>query len=295
MFVGGVPLAHAIVYSGAKVVPVGAEGGTTRLLEFANLTRPTHMILTPSFAEYLAEKCPNVLKKEINDLGIKALICGGESGAGDPGVRAKLETAYGAEVFDIMGGAYGFMSMCCDKHQGLHTVSLDHALLELIDADTREPLEMKDGAVGLIAYTSLDWEAAPILRYDMGDVTQVFTTPCECGITGYRLKILGRSDDMLIVKGINVYPAAVKNVVAEFHPRTSGEMRVVINAPGPKVPAPLHIKVEHGKREADLAKLKSDIEARLHDTLRFNADVELVEEGTLERTSTKTKLLEIKS
>jgi len=292
MFVGGLPLAQAIQHLGAKVLPVGAEGGSRRLLEFAHLARPTHIICTPSFAEYLAEKCPEILNKEISELGIRGLICGGEPGAGDPAVRAKLEGAYGAKVYDIMGGAYGFMSICCDNHQGMHIVSQDYAYLELIDPETKETLQMEDGAVGNIAYTSLELEAAPILRYDMGDVTQIFTSPCACGLSGFRLKVIGRSDDMLIVKWINVYPAAVKNVVTEFFPRTTGEMRIILDQPGPKVPAPLCIRVEHGKKEKDLGKLKADIEGRIHDLLRFKAEVELVEEGTFERTSTKAKLIE---
>ncbi len=292
MFVGGVPLAQAIQHLGAKVLPMGAEGGTSRLLEFANLAKPTHIIFTPSFAEYLSEKSPEILGKPIRELGIRTLICGGEAGAGDPAVRAKLEAAYGAKVYDWMGGAYGFMSICCENHQGMHHVSPDKTILELIDPETKETLKMEDGAVGNIAYTSLDWESGPILRYDMGDITQVFTSPCNCGLTGVRLKVIGRSDDMLIVKGINVYPAAVKNVVTEFFPRTTGEMRIILDQPGPKVPAPLLIKVEHGKDEKDLPKLKSDLESRIHDVMRFKAEVNLVIEGTLERTATKTKLIE---
>jgi phenylacetate-CoA ligase len=292
MFVGGVPLAIAVQYLGAKVLPVGAEAGTRRLLEFANLTKPTHIILTPSFAEYLIEKSPEVIGKEVKELGIRTLICGGEAGAGDQAVRAKLEAAYGATVYDWMGGAYGFMSICCENHQGMHIVSPDHMYLELIDPDTKQSLKMEDGAVGNIAYTSLNWEAGPILRYDMGDITQVFTAPCSCGLTGVRLKVIGRSDDMLIVKGINVYPNAVKNLITEFFPRTTGEMRVIIEQPGPKVPAPLLIKAEHGKTEGDLPRLKKEIEQRLSDVLRFKADVELVPEGFFERTATKTKLVQ---
>jgi phenylacetate-CoA ligase len=292
MFVGGVPLVEAIQHLGAKVLPIGAEGGTKRLLEFANLTKATHMILTPSFAEYLSGKCPETLGKEIKELGFRTLICGGEPGAGDPAVRAKLEATYGAKIYDWMGGAYGFMSICCENYQGMHHVSPDHTILELVDPETKETLKMEDGAVGNIAYTSLDWEAGPILRYDMGDVTQVFTNPCSCGLTGIRLKVIGRSDDMLMVKGINVYPAAIKNLVTEFSPKTTGEMRIILDQPGPKVPAPLHIKVEHAMGEKDLTKLKSSIETRIHDVMRFKAEVTLVSEGSLERTTTKAKLIE---
>ena len=292
MFVGGIPITQAIQHLGAKVVPVGAEAGTNRLLRFADLTRPTHMILTPSFAEYLAGKCPEVIGKEIQELRIRTLICGGEPGAGDPAVRTKLEETYGAKIYDWMGGAYGFMSSSCDEHQGMHVVSQDYAYLELINPETKETMKIEDGAVGTIAYTSLDWEAGPILRYDMGDVTQVFTSPCKCGLTGFRYKVVGRADDMLIVKGINVYPAAVKNLVTEFFPRTTGEMRIVLDEPGPKVPAPLRIKVEYGREEKALKKLKSNLERRMQDLLRFRGEVELVPEGTLDRTTTKAKLIE---
>jgi phenylacetate-CoA ligase len=253
------------------------------------------MILTPSFAEHLIEKCPSVLGREVGELGIRALICGGEPGAGDPAVRSKLEGAYQAKIYDVMGGAYGYMSVSCDHHCGLHVVSHDHAYLELIDPDSSRALPIEDGAVGTIAYTSLDWEAGPILRYDMGDVTQVFTQPCPCGLPGYRLKIIGRTDDMLIVKGINVYPAAVKNLVAEFFPRTTGEIRIILHEAGPKITPPLHVEVEHGRGEKELHDLKSDIEARAHNVLRFSARVELVPPGSLGRTATKAKLIERRS
>ena len=181
------------------------------------------MILTPSFAEYLAKQCPEILKKEIKDLRIGSVLCGGESGAGDPAVRARLSEAYGgAKIYDIMGGAYGFMAVSCDYHQGQHIITPDYEYSELVDSETKAPIKIEDGAIGSFVHTSLEWEGAPCLRYDMGDITQIFTSTCPCGITGLRQKVLGRADDMLIVKGINVYPAAVKNLVMEFFPRTTG-------------------------------------------------------------------------
>lgn len=293
MFVGGFPLAYGIQYMGAAAVPVGAEAGTRRFLEFVNLVRPKAIQLTPSFAEYLVEKSPEILKKPISDLKIGVLICGGEAGAGDPAVRARLSEAYGgAKIYDCIGGAYGYMAVSCDYHDGQHIVTPDYEYQELVDPETKELVKIEDGAVGSMVHTSLEWEGAPCLRYDLGDITQIYTEPCKCGITGWRQKVLGRADDMLIVKGINVYPTAVKNVVMEFFPRTTGEMRVVIYEPGPKVPAPLELTVEYGKSETDLPKLKKDIESRLTDILRFKADVKLVADGTLERTEKKTKLVE---
>jgi phenylacetate-CoA ligase len=174
----------------------------------------------------------------------------------------------------------------------MHLVSPDYAYLELVNPETNETVKMEDGANGALATTSLDWEAGPILRYNMGDVAQVFTSPCRCGLTGLRIKVLGRSDDMLKVKGIIVYPAAVKNLVTGFFPRTTGEIRIILDQPGPNAPAPLPIQVEYSKDEKDLPNLKAELEARMHDVLRFRADVTLMPEGTFERTSTKTKFIE---
>ena len=126
----------------------------------------------------------------------------------------------------------------------------------------------------------------------MGDVIQIFKEPCECGIKGLRFKMLGRSDDMLIVKGINVHPTAVKNLVTKYYPRTTGEMRVMLHQPGPKVEPPIRLKIEYGGMVEDHKFLKDEIEQNIHDLLRFKAEVELVPEGTLERTSKKAKLVE---
>lgn len=293
MFVGGLPLAHAIQQLGARVIPVGAEAGTARFLQFAKLTRPEHMICTPSFAEYLAERAPEHIGCNVQDLGIKTLLCGGESGAGNPEVRRRLENAYGAKIFDMIGGAWGFFACSCLRHQGMHFVSPDYILLELIDSSTKKPIPFRDGAVGELAHTSLEWEGGPALRYDLGDIVQVFTAPCECGMPGLRIKVLGRADDMIIVKGINVYPAAVKNLVAGFAPRTTGSICIILDEPGPKVNPPVRVRVEYGAAlgESGLESLRHDLERRISDVLRFRPLIELVPPESLGRTFHKSKLV----
>lgn len=298
MFVGGIPMVEAIKSYGACAVPVGAEVGSRRVLDFAGLVRPRALICTPSFAEYLAEKAPEILGRPIRELGIELLMCGGEPGAGLPEVRRRVQEAYGAFLYDAIGATHTFHGISCDlpEYQGMHLVSEDHCVLELLDLETRNPIEFRDGATGEMVFTYLDWEGTPFLRYALGDVLQVFTTPCECGWPGLRFKILGRSDDMLIIKGVNVYPAAIRNVVVSFVPRTTGQMRIVLDRPGHFVRPPLRLVVEHGPavEGPGVPALKAALEQMMHEKLKVRPEIQLVPPGSLERATHKAKLIEIR-
>ncbi len=298
MFVGGIPIVAALKSYGACPIPVGAEVGTRRMLEFARLTRPRMLQCTPSFAEHLAEKAPEILGRPIRDLGIEILMCGGEPGAGLPEVRKRIEAAYGGTLYDSIGAIHTFHGIGCGA-PGLpmHLVSEDYCVLELLDPETKSLVELKDGAIGEMVFTYLDIEGTPFLRYALGDVLEVFTSPCECGWPGLRFKILGRSDDMLIVKGVNVYPAAIRNIVTGFAPRTTGQMRVILEEPGHRVRPPLQLVVEHGRdlQGNDLPTLKLALESMMHEKLKVRPNIRLVAPETLQRSSHKTKLIEIGS
>ena len=299
LFVGGVPLIQALNKYGVCVIPVGAEVGSRRLLETAALTRPRGLASTPSYAEYLAEKAPETIGQPISELGIEVLMCGGEPGVGLPAVRQRIETAYGARLYDFIGATHTFHGVSCDlkEYQGLHLVSEDYCILELLDPETKQPLELGDGVIGEMVFTYLDFRGTPFLRYALGDVLQVFTSPCECGWPGLRFKIIGRSDDMLIVKGVNVFPAALRNVVSQYAPRTTGQMRVVLDRPGHRVTPPLRLVVERGEdvKSSGLGSLKAELENMMHDKLKIRPEIELVPPGSLERSSHKTKLIEIRT
>ncbi|MBK7473557.1 MAG: hypothetical protein IPI73_25920 [Betaproteobacteria bacterium] len=135
------------------------------------------------------------------------------------------------------------------------------------------------------------------MRYSLGDIIQISAQPCSCGWRGLSFAILGRSDDMLIVKGVNVYPAAIRNVVASFAPRTTGQIRVVLDKPGHKVTPPLHLVVEHGAdlQGSALATLDAELQTVLHDQLKIRPGIALVPPGTLQRSSHKTKLVEVRA
>jgi phenylacetate-CoA ligase len=284
---------------GVRAIPVGSEGGTERMLKMAELLKPKAMLGTPATAEYLIEQCPKVLGKPVGELGIKIILCAGAPGAGLPEVRKRIESAYGCKLYDSTGGGWGLHHVSCDasEYSGMHVACEDYAIwYDLVDPGTGKPVELVDGAIGHGLVTSFDHEAAPAFKYAMGDLLQIYTETCACGVPGVRFKMLSRVDDMLILKGINVYPAAVKNVVASFIPRVTGEIRILLAEPGPKVEPPLKIRVEWGLvNQQDLSGLKKEIEEKLSKQLRCRADIEWVAPETLERATgltAKGKLIE---
>jgi phenylacetate-CoA ligase len=298
MFTGGLPLSDGLQAMGLCVVPVGIEGGTQRVLDFTLLTRPDVLIATPSFGEYLIEQAPKLIGQEARELGIRWFYCAGEPGAGVPSLRKKLQEGFGARVFDHTGGGHAFHGISCDiePYPGMHFVSPDHCILELVDPETHGPVAMIDGAVGEMVFTFIGWEGGPFMRYALGDLIQIFTEPCTCGWPEMRFKILGRADDMLIIKGVNIYPAALKSVVGEFIPRTTGALRIMLDNPGPLVTPPLKIKVEFGDEdmtEDDKHSLVKELTNNLRGRLRVNPQIELVPPQSLPRAVGKTSLIEI--
>ena len=298
MFTGGLPLSDGLQAMGLCVVPVGIEGGTQRVLEFTLLTRPDVLIATPSFGEYLIDQAPKLIGKEARELGIRWFYCAGEPGAGIPPLRKKLQEGFGAKVFDHTGGGHAFHGISCDTepYPGMHFVSPDHCILELVDPETKEPLETFDGAIGEMVFTFIGWEGGPFMRYALGDLIQIFTEPCSCGWPEMRFKILGRADDMLIIKGVNIYPAALKSVVGEFVPRTTGALRITLDGPGPLVTPPLRIKIEYGRQEMstdEIQRLSKDLKDAIRDRLRVNPELDLIPPFTLPREAGKTSLIEI--
>ncbi len=299
MFTGGLPLSQGIMNLGAAVIPVGIEGGTKRVVEFARLTRPQALIATPSFGQHLIEECPKLTGGPASELGFRWFFCAGEPGGGEPETRTILAEGFGAKVFDHTGGGHAFHGISCDEppgeFKGMHFVSEDHCLLELQDPETKAPIAIADGAVGEMIWTFLDWRGGPFLRYAMGDIVRIRTDPCTCGMPGLRFAIIGRADDMLIVKGVNIYPQAVKAVIDAFYPRTTGAFRIRLDRPGPKVTPPLKVRLEiaDGLDEAGRADLDRQLQARFRADLRVSPHLEWVPAGTLPREAMKTRYVEV--
>lgn len=291
-FVGGLPLHDAIEEIGATFIPIGT-GASDRLISSIRDTGADMLTCTPSYATYLAEYARERMGIDPRSLGIKRIQGGAEPGAGVPAIRQRLEEDWGCMVTEGIGNAdlIPVYAAECDQKSGMHFLAPDLMLLELIDPDSGEPLEFSEGATGELVATHLDRECVPLVRFRTRDHVVVWTDPCPCGRTGVRLRCIGRTDDMLILRGVNVFPSAIKDVVMSLRPRTTGEIQILLDRPGPRVEPPLKIQVEHGPAASDLAGLKREVETTLRDKLIFSAAVELVPPGTLPRYEMKAQLV----
>lgn len=151
----------------------------------------------------------------------------------------------------------------CEAGDGNHFLTPDFAIVELIDPDTGRLVSWEDGARGELVTTNLARECCPLVRFRTRDHVVVRTSPCRCGRTRVRWVCEGRTDDMLIVAGVNVWPSAIADVVTRFAPRTTGALRIPIESEGPAVAPPLHIRVEHADDAGDIEALRHELEERL--------------------------------
>jgi phenylacetate-CoA ligase len=277
-FVAGASLA-AFEAIGAVHIPVGA-GNTDKLLAAVERLQPEALACTPSYALYLSEK--------IQGNSLQRIIVGGEPGGGEASFRNKLQSALGARVYEIMGIGDIAASLWgeCPAQAGMHFSAEGLIHVELIDPDSGKSIEMNDGATGELVYTHLQREAAPLLRFRSRDHVRVWTSRCSCGRTSLRARCIGRTDDMLIVRGVNVFPSAVREIVARFQPRVTGAMLIKPRSRGVKQQPPLPILVEG---EHDLAE---SISREIRGALTFTPEIRMVAPQSLPRSDYKSRLVD---
>jgi len=285
-FVAGAAL-DAFERIGVTHIPVGT-GTSERLLLAINQLRPDAVVLTPSYAEYLLELA------DLRASSVRRVLVAGEPGGGEPAFRAKLEDGWGARVTEAMGIGDVGPSLWgeCEEQAGMHLGAVGLVHVELIDPDTGAARELRDGATGELVLTHLRHRAAPVLRFRTRDHVELWTSPCRCGRTTPRIRCVGRSDDMVIVRGVNVFPSAVREVVGSFAPGVSGRVLVRPRGSGVKQEPPLPIAVELARDASADAGLADAIRARLRDALVVQADVELVPWGSLQRSEYKSRLVD---
>jgi phenylacetate-CoA ligase len=285
-FVAGAALG-AFERIGLCHIPVGT-GNTERLVRAVELLEPEAVVLTPSYAAYLAENF------DLRESSVERVLVAGEPGGGEPAFRVKLEEGWGAKVTEAMGIGDIGVSLWgeCEEQDGMHLGARGFVHAELIDPDTGEALEMEDGARGELVLTHLQHRAAPLLRFRTRDHVQIRTSPCVCGRTGPRVRCIGRTDDMLIVRGVNVFPSAVREVVSAFAPQVSGHILVKPPAAGVKQEPPLPVSVELARGVEVDTGLAEAIRDRLRDVLVVHTRVELLPWGSLQRSEYKSKLVE---
>ena len=287
MWIAGIPGVDSMMAYGVCLVPVGALSGVERVAQIARDTRPKSIKCTVSFAQYLAKHMEERTGIDPATLGLEKVVVFGEPGGSIPEIYEPLEKRFGgAMVHDIMGatGCHSPTGISCEEHNGIHFYAEDNAMFEICDPESLQSLPVEDGVEGEIVFTGLERECGPLIRWRDMDIIQVTTEPCRCGRPGPRMLFKGRVDDMLLVKGVNVFPNAVRDVINKTSSLTTGNIRIVKPSPGPVVPAPVLVKVEVKTGLPDQTKqaLAGDLDNAIHHQLRFRATFELIDEGEFE-------------
>jgi phenylacetate-CoA ligase len=285
-FVAGAAL-DAFARIGVCHIPVGT-GNSERLLLAIEQLQPDALVLTPSYAAHLLEVA------DLRASSVRRILVAGEPGGGQPAFRARLEEGWGARVTEAMGIGDIGPSLWgeCEEQAGMHLGAWGIVHVELIDPETGEVRELHDGATGELVLTHLRHRAAPLLRFRTRDHVEVWTSPCRCGRTTPRVRCLGRTDDMLIVRGVNVFPSAVREVVSAFAPDVSGHILVKPRLAGVKQEPPLPVAVELARDVVPDAHLADAIRERLRAVLVVQTEVQLVPWGRLQRSEYKSRLVD---
>ncbi len=272
-------------------IPVGS-GNTERLIAAVELLEPTVVAMTPSYALHLVEWA-RARGKDLAASSIKRVMVAGEPGGGEPAMRAKLEAGWGASVTEAMGIGDISVSLWgeCEEKGGMHFSGRGFVHFELIDPGTGAERPIVDGAEGELVLTHLVNRSAPLLRFRTRDHVRLGVGKCACGRTSPRVRCIGRTDDMLIVRGVNVFPSAVREVVNEFAPAVAGVIMIRPRAPGVRQEPPLPISVELAPG-AKVEGLAERIRERLRDKLLVTTEIELAPAGALPRSEYKSKLVE---
>ncbi len=276
-YTGGLSDHAALEATGAAMVPVGL-GQSARILELWRDLRPTALFSTITYPLHLAETARE-RNVDPRDLGLAKLIVTGEPGGQVAATRRRMEDLWGATVTDTYGlsDVWGTLAGECEERNGLHFSAQGATLVELVDPETGDPIEIEAGARGELVFTHLYREAAPLIRFRSRDVAEVLGLECPCGRTGFRFTVAGRSDDMFRVRGVNVFPSAVEELMRE-----QGVDRFAILLESFPVEPPVRILVEGvNGRERELAQA---VRARLDFTCEITA-------ATLPRSEAKTKML----
>ncbi|QIB69038.1 phenylacetate--CoA ligase [Aminipila butyrica] len=288
LFTGGLGLHDGATKLGAGVIPI--SGGNTRnQLTLMKDFKPTILACTPSYAMFLAESlAENGMSKE--DLSLKVGIFGAEPWSKE--MRKKIEEGLGLTAYDIYGLSEIMgpgVSASCNQQDGLH-VAEDHFYPEILNPDTLEAVS--DGTVGELVFTHLTKEAMPLLRYRTRDLSSITRSTCQCGRTTAKMgRILGRSDDMLIIRGVNVFPSQVESVLLEV-PEVSANYVIIVDRQGTM--DTVEVKVELDEKYVpdemgELENIREKIRHKLNSVLRIGVKVTLAEHKTIQRSEGKAK------
>ena len=296
-FNAGPFVAGAVYYGfdkiGCNVIPVGT-GNTERLIGAVHKLGATGISCTPSYGLYLIDWCKEH-GLETRKLGLRNMITAAEPGGGDPMIRERIETAFGCKVRESMGIGDISLSVWAedDDGHGMNFAARGFVHVELIEPQTGKNLPWEHEAQGELVYTALQREAMPLLRFRSRDHVVVNMKPNPTGRTGPRIRCIGRTDDMLIVRGVNLYPTAIRGVLADFRGQVGEVFRIRPKTRGVAQQPPLPLFVEMGPGiTAEPAGLAARLVEEIKTRLLVTVELHLVPYGSLPRDTYKSRLVE---
>ncbi len=283
LFTGGFGLHYGVERVGAQVVPAAA-GNTRRHIQLIQDLGTTHIVCTPSYGFYLCETAHEMGVDLVRDTSLRVGCFGAEPWSDQ--MRQQMEEQYGLAGYDNYGLSEVIgpgVSGECRMRGGMHVFE-DHFYPEVIDPNTGEVLP--PGEEGELVLTTLTREALPVLRYRTRDVTSLQDQPCECGRTSRRMaRVTGRTDDMLIIRGVNVFPSQIEHAFLEME-GTSPNYQIIVDRKGALDTLEVKIEVTEqmlSDEMKNLRRMEEEIEQRLNEALSLSTDIKLVEPGSLPR------------
>ena len=290
LWMGGLTDHLGLESTGALVVPFGS-GGSELLIRTILDVGINAISCTPSYParleQIIAERFPELTPHE---LGLRKGLMGGEAGLDDPAFRQHLETVWGMQAMNANYGVSDFLCNFagqCTYQTDLHFLALDVALPELVDVDTSEQHPWRTGSEGELVLTNLSKDCQSLVRFRTGDLIRLTNTDqCQCGRTAPRFRVIGRTDEMIVVRGVNTYPSSVSAAVHSC-PELNGEYRIRLTHKGPYDRLPLEVELNNRVLPSD--HLSARLSHHISKVLRLTVELDLLAQGELPRTEGKTK------
>jgi phenylacetate-CoA ligase len=288
LFTGGLGVHYGAERLGALTIPVSG-GNTARQVQILKDFGVTVLACTPSYALRIAEAATE-MGVDVKSLPLRVGVYGAEPWS--EAMRAQIESAMGVRAIDIYGLSEvmgpGVASECVHQ-KGLHVFE-DHFLIEIVDPNTLEPLP--DGEQGEVVFTTLTKEGIPVIRYRTRDISRILTGTCECGRTFRRMeRVTGRTDDMLIIRGVNVYPSQIEQVLMGI-PGVAPHYQVVLTKSGTMDAVEVHVEVNPDfefDEIRELEALQKRVTGAIAAALAVSVDVKLVEPRAIQRSEGKAQ------
>ena len=282
---GGMPYADAIRHIGATLVWVGGQT-PARMATILDRLAVDTFIGTASYATFAAQRFSEALGRPASQTAMRTIIAGGEPGLGEPTTRQRLADEWGAtRISEVMGLGDVLPGLWaeCPAGGGMHFTGGRNVLVELIDPADGSTIPWEPGADGEAVYTPFTRQATPVVRFRSRDHLHIEAVTCACGRTSPRIRCVGRTDDMLIYKAMNVFPSAIREVVLdEYAADVAGPMRIrKQHATQVRFDEPLPLEVELARRPSDGEELRARIEESVRERLRVRVAVELLDQGAI--------------